>query len=51
VLTQSNDARAYLALDAESNTRPKVAYLRKLRHRPATADELAALATHGGEKH
>jgi molybdopterin-containing oxidoreductase family iron-sulfur binding subunit len=51
VLKQSNDARAYLALDAESNTRPKVAYLRKLRHRPATADELAALATHGGEKH
>ncbi len=51
VLKQSNDPRAYLALDAESNTRPKVAYLRKLRHRPATADEVASLGAHGGEKH
>jgi molybdopterin-containing oxidoreductase family iron-sulfur binding subunit len=52
VLERSNDPRAYLALDAESNTRPKVAYLRKLRHRPATADELASLTGHGAaEKH
>ena len=51
VLKQSNDPRAYLALDAESNTRPKVAYLRKLRNRPATADELATLDGHAAEKH
>ncbi len=50
VLKQSNDPRAYLALDAESNTRPKVAYLRKLRNRPATAEELVALHEHGSEK-
>ncbi|MCS6970925.1 MAG: 4Fe-4S dicluster domain-containing protein [Planctomycetota bacterium] len=37
------DPRAYRALDAESNTRPKIAYLAKLRHRPASAEELAAL--------
>ncbi len=47
VLKQSADSRAYLALDEESNTRPKVAYLRKLRNRPATADELAGLDGHG----
>ncbi len=51
VLKQSNDPRAYLALDVESNTRPKVAYLRKLRHRPATAEELATLQGHAAEKH
>ena len=51
VAAKSNDPRAYLALDAESNTRPKVAYLRKLRNRPATTDELAALNAPAAEKH
>jgi molybdopterin-containing oxidoreductase family iron-sulfur binding subunit len=47
VVKTSADPRAYLALDAESNTRPKVAYLRKLRNRPATGAELATLEAHG----
>jgi Fe-S-cluster-containing dehydrogenase component/anaerobic selenocysteine-containing dehydrogenase len=51
VAVQSNDPRAYLALDAESNTRPKVAYLRKLRNRPATEDELKTLDGHAAETH
>jgi Fe-S-cluster-containing dehydrogenase component len=51
VTSQSNDPRAYLALDAESNTRPKVAYLRKLRHRPVTAEEAQTLHGHAVETH
>jgi Fe-S-cluster-containing dehydrogenase component/anaerobic selenocysteine-containing dehydrogenase len=43
-----SEARAFLSMDAELNTRPKIAYLRKLRHRPATAAERHEL-DHGQE--
>ncbi len=40
---------AYLVLNEELNTRPSVAYLRRLRHRPATADEARHLAGDAAE--
>lgn len=47
VAKTGTDARAFLSMDAELNTRPKIAYLRKLRHRPATAEERQTLDGHG----
>ncbi|HYE07630.1 MAG TPA: 4Fe-4S dicluster domain-containing protein [Planctomycetota bacterium] len=39
---------AYLLLDKELNTRPSVAYLRRLRHRPVTAEDVPTPhAAHG----
>jgi molybdopterin-containing oxidoreductase family iron-sulfur binding subunit len=39
VAQAGSDPRAHLVLDAEYNTRPKVAYLRKVRNRPANPDD------------
>jgi Fe-S-cluster-containing dehydrogenase component len=46
----SAESHAYQVLDEELNTRPSVAYLRRMRNRPATADEAKKLA-HEGAKH
>jgi Fe-S-cluster-containing dehydrogenase component len=42
---------AYHMLDEELNTRPSVAYLRRMRNRPATKDELAKLDHHEAGEH
>ncbi|MEK7412938.1 MAG: 4Fe-4S dicluster domain-containing protein [Planctomycetota bacterium] len=49
VVKTSADPRTYLVLDAESNTRPKIAYQRRLRNRPATKEELGSLDHAGAE--
>jgi molybdopterin-containing oxidoreductase family iron-sulfur binding subunit len=49
VTRASNAGSPYLLLDEELNTRPKIAYQRRLRNRPATADERAGL-DHAGKE-